>query len=162
MAGKTGGSLQTARDIMSSEVVTVAPGTQVAEAARIMLEQGVNGLPVVDEAGGLAGIICQSDLVVQQKRFPVPSFFTILDTMIPVRSPRDLEREVQKIAAVTVAEAMTREVETVAPDEAVSRVAELMVEKGYHTLPVVEGDRLVGVIGKADVLRMLLPAKDGG
>jgi CBS domain-containing protein len=149
--------LQTAQNIMSSEVLTVSPETQVAEAARIMLEKGVNGLPVVDSEGRLAGIICQSDLVVQQKRFPVPSFFTILDTLIPVRSPRDLEDEVQKIAAVTVAEAMTPKVETVAPDEAVSRVAELMVEKGYHTLPVVREGRLVGVIGKADVLRLLLP-----
>jgi CBS domain-containing protein len=149
--------LQTAQNIMSSEVLTVSPETQVAEAARIMLEEGVNGLPVVDSEGRLAGIICQSDLVVQQKRFPVPSFFTILDTLIPVRSPRDLEDEVQKIAAVTVAEAMTPKVETVAPDDPVSRVAELMVEKGYHTLPVVREGRLVGVIGKADVLRLLLP-----
>jgi len=145
-----------AKDIMSEELITVTPATPVIEAARILLEKRINGLPVLDEAGRLVGIICQSDLVAQQKRFPIPSVFNLLDGLIPISSPKGLEKEMQKIAASRVAEAMSSNPETVNPEASLEEIATLMVSKGFHTLPVVEGGKLVGIIGKEDVLRTLL------
>ncbi len=145
-----------AKDIMSEELITVTPATPVIEAARILLEKRINGLPVVDEAGRLVGIICQSDLVAQQKRFPIPSVFNLLDGLIPISSPKGLEKEMQKIAASRVAEAMSSNPETVNPESSLEEIATLMVSKGFHTLPVVERGKLVGIIGKEDVLRTLL------
>lgn len=145
-----------AKDIMSEELITVTPATPVIEAARILLEKRINGLPVVDEAGRLVGIICQSDLVAQQKRFPIPSVFNLLDGLIPISSPKGLEKEMQKIAASRVAEAMSPNPETVNPESSLEEIATLMVSKGFHTLPVVERGKLVGIIGKEDVLRTLL------
>jgi len=145
-----------AKDIMSEELITVTPATPVIEAARILLERRINGLPVLDEAGRLVGIICQSDLVAQQKRFPIPSVFNLLDGLIPISSPKGLEKEMQKIAASRVAEAMSSNPETVNPEASLEEIATLMVSKGFHTLPVVEGGKLVGIIGKEDVLRTLL------
>jgi len=145
-----------AKDIMSEELITVTPATPVIEAARILLERRINGLPVLDEAGRLVGIICQSDLVAQQKRFPIPSVFNLLDGLIPISSPKGLEKEMQKIAASRVAEAMSSNPETVNPEASLEEIATLMVSKGFHTLPVVERGKLVGIIGKEDVLRTLL------
>ena len=145
-----------AKDIMSEELITVTPATPVIEAARILLEKRINGLPVLDEAGRLVGIICQSDLVAQQKRFPIPSVFNLLDGLIPISSPKLLEKEMQKIAASRVAEAMSSNPETVNPETSLEEIATLMVSKGFHTLPVVERGKLVGIIGKEDVLRTLL------
>jgi len=145
-----------AKDIMSEELITVTPATPVIEAARILLEKRINGLPVVDEAGRLVGIICQSDLVAQQKRFPIPSVFNLLDGLIPISSPKGLDKEMQKIAASRVAEAMSPNPETVNPEASLEEIATLMVSKGFHTLPVVERGKLVGIIGKEDVLRTLL------
>lgn len=145
-----------AKDIMSEELITVTPATPVIEAARILLEKRINGLPVVNEAGRLVGIICQSDLVAQQKRFPIPSVFNLLDGLIPISSPKGLEKEMQKIAASRVAEAMSPNPETVNPESSLEEIATLMVSKGFHTLPVVERGKLVGIIGKEDVLRTLL------
>lgn len=145
-----------AKDIMATELVTVTPSTPVTEAARILLEKRVNGLPVVDEAGRLVGIICQSDLVAQQKRFPIPSVFNLLDGLIPIASPKTLEKEMQKIAATRVSEAMSANPATVSPQTSLEEIATLMVSKSFHTLPVVEGGKLVGIIGKEDVLRTLL------
>lgn len=145
-----------AKDIMATELITVSPGTPVVEAARLLLEKRINGLPVVDEAGQLVGIICQSDLVAQQKRFPLPSVFNLLDGLIPISSPKALEKEMQKIAASRVSEAMSPHPVTVSPQTSLEEIATLMVSKGFHTLPVIEGDRLVGIIGKEDVLRTLL------
>jgi len=145
-----------AKDIMSEELITVTPATPVIEAARILLDKRINGLPVLDEAGQLVGIICQSDLVAQQKRFPIPSVFNLLDGLIPISSPKLLEKEMQKIAASRVAEAMSSNPETVNPETSLEEIATLMVSKGFHTLPVVERGKLVGIIGKEDVLRTLL------
>jgi len=145
-----------AKDIMSEELISVTPATPVIEAARILLEKRINGLPVLDEAGRLVGIICQSDLVAQQKRFPIPSVFNLLDGLIPIGSPKVLEKEMQKIAASKVAEAMSPNPATVNPESSLEEIATLMVNKGFHTLPVVKEGKLVGIIGKEDVLRTLL------
>ncbi|MCF8051801.1 MAG: CBS domain-containing protein [Desulfobacterales bacterium] len=144
------------RDLMTVDVITFTPDTEISKAAKVLLENRINGAPVVDENRRLLGILCQSDLIAQQKRFPVPTLFTILDGYIPLSSTRQIEREVRKIAALTVSEAMTPDPVTVDPDTDLEKVAGLMVDKNLHTLPVVEGGRLVGIIGKEDVLKTLL------
>jgi CBS-domain-containing membrane protein len=146
----------TAKDIMKKDLVTVSPETHVTEAAKVLLEKHVNGLPVWDENGRLVGVLCQSDLVAQQMKMPVPSVFNLLDGLIPIGSPASLEKEVKKIAAIKVSEAMTTNPVTVSPETGLEEIATLMVSKKFHTLPVIEHGKLVGIIGKEDVLRTLI------
>lgn len=152
--------MSTVKNIMTTSVITVGPETEIVEAARLLLENHINGLPVVDTKGKLIGILCQSDLVVQQKKLPLPSFFTFLEGYIPLTSTKQIEKEVRKALATTVQDAMTPNPVTVSPDTEVAQVAELMVDKNFHTLPVVQEGRLVGIVGKEDVIRTLagLPA----
>ena len=145
-----------AKDIMTTDLVTLSPGTDVATAVKMLLERRINGAPVVDEEGRLVGILCQSDLVAQQKKMPVPTLFTLLDSYIQLGSSKQMEKQVRKIVALTVADAMTASPVTVHPDTDLETVAALMVDKNFHTLPVVDGEALVGIIGKEDVLRTLL------
>lgn len=148
-----------AKDIMTKDVVTVGPDTEVTEVARLLLARRFNGLPVVDERNNVVGIICQSDLIAQQKKLPVPSVFNLLDTFIPIISPGRIEREVEKIAAVKVAQAMTPDPTTVDPEATIEQIAAMMVNKSFHTIPVVEEGILVGIIGKEDVLRTIVPGR---
>lgn len=148
----------TARDIMTSRVITVSPETEITAAADLLLKNRINGVPVVDENGKLVGILCQSDLIAQQKNIPLPSLFTLLDGFMPLTSLKRLDKEVEKIAAITVAHAMTPDPVTVTPDTALAEVAALMVDKNLHSLPVVEQETLVGIVGKEDVLKTLIPA----
>jgi CBS-domain-containing membrane protein len=111
---------------------------------------------VVNRAGELVGILCQSDLIAQQKSIPIPSLFTLLDGYIPLTFLNRIDREVEKIAATKVDNAMTPDPVTVNSDTGIEKVAALMVEKNYHTLPVVDDGKLVGIVGKEDVLRTLL------
>jgi len=151
----------TVREIMTGEPITVPPEMEIAKAAKVLLEKRINGAPVVDASGKLVGIVCQSDLITQQKKFPIPTLFTLLDGLIPLGSTKNLDREVQKITATRVADAMTPDPVTVRPDMTLDEVATLMVDRKYHTLPVLDGGELVGVIGKEDVLRTLMsPAED--
>ncbi len=145
-----------AKDIMTREVITVSPDTEIAQTAKLLLTNRINGVPVINDAGELVGILCQSDLIIQQKNIPIPSLFTLLDGFIPLTSSKKLDKEVEKIAATKVADAMTPAPVTVNPDTGIEEVAALMVEKNYHTLPVVDADKLVGIVGKVDVLRTLI------
>ncbi len=145
------------KEIMTTDVISVTPQTEIVQAAKILLRERINGVPVVDEEGVLVGILCESDLIMQQKKFPVPSFFTLLDGVVPLTSMKRLEAEVQKMSAVIVADAMTPNPLTVTPETTVEEVATIMVGKKYNTLPVVEDGKLVGIVGKNDILKTLLP-----
>jgi len=85
----------------------------------------------------------------------VPTIFSLLEGYIQISS-RKIEKQVQKIAALTVAEAMTPDPVSVQPDTGINAVAALMVDNNFHTLPVVDGTKLVGIVGKEDVLRTLI------
>ena len=146
----------TAKDIMTREVITISPETEIAQAAQLLLTNRINGVPVVNDAGELVGILCQSDLIIQQKNIPIPSLFTLLDGFIPLTSSKKIDREVEKIAATKVEDAMTANPVTINSDTGIEEVAAFMVEKNYHTLPVVDGGKLVGIVGKEDVLRTLI------
>jgi CBS-domain-containing membrane protein len=145
-----------AKDIMTREVISVSPDTEIANAAKILLEKRINGLPVIDSSGRLVGILCQSDLVAQQKMIPIPSVFTLLESFIPLTSIKRIDKEVEKIAALTVKQAMTPKPVTVGPETDIEDVAKLMVDEKYHTLPVMAGGKVVGIIGKEDVLKTLV------
>ncbi len=145
-----------ARDIMSREVVTVHPDTEIVQAAHMMLDKHLGGLPVVDKEGHLKGIICQSDLMAQQRKIPLPSFFILLDSAIPLNSSQQIEHEIKKMAAIKVSDAMTPDPITVEPDTGLEDIATLMVKHNIHTIPVLERGWLIGIIGKEDILRTLM------
>jgi CBS domain-containing protein len=145
-----------ARDIMSTRLITLTPEIDFTSAAKILLDNHINGAPVLNEKDELVGLLCQSDLVAQQKQLPVPTLITLLDSYVRLTSAKQLEKQARKIAALTVGEAMTTNPVTVSSDTTIATVAALMVDNCMHTLPVVDEGKLVGIIGKEDVLRTLL------
>lgn len=145
----------TAKDIMEKNVISISPETEITKAVEILLNNHINGVPVVDSNGILQGILCQSDLIFQQKDIPIPPIFILLDGIIPLSSSKKFNEELQKMAAITVEQAMVKHPVSVLPDTPISEIASLMVEKHFHTIPVVEDNKLVGIIGKEDVLKVL-------
>jgi len=148
----------TVKDIMTTEVITLSPETDIVQAAQILLDNRINGAPVTDDQGRIIGILCQSDLVAQQKKIPLPNLFTLFDGYITLTSSKQLEKQVRKIAAWTVSDAMTPNPVTIQSDTSIETAAALMVDSKFHTLPVMEGGQMVGIIGKVDVLRTLVSA----
>ena len=155
-----GDAMLKVKDIMTKELITVSPETEIVHATKLLLENRINGVPVTDETGKLVGILCQSDLIAQQKKLPVPSFFAFLDGLITLTSMKQFEKQVQKIAAITVAQAMTPNPIAVQSDTGIEEVAALMVDNNFHTIPVVDEGELVGIVGKEDILRTLIPRSD--
>lgn len=145
-----------AADVMTRDVITVGPQTALRDLAKILSENRINGVPVVDEEGKVIGVVCESDLVKQNSPLHIPTMFVILDSIIPLDNPWRLQKEFKRIAATTVGEIYSHPAVTVSPDTDLSEVARIMSDEKYYTLPVVDGGKLVGVLGKADVIRSLM------
>jgi predicted transcriptional regulator len=141
------------RDIMTKDVITVREDTSLRELSEIILEKGINGAPVVDEDGKVIGVVCESDLIEKDRPLHIPTVFVILDSFIPLENPFRLEREFKRITATKVGDIYSAPAVTLGPDDDVSSAAEIMSERKYYTIPVVEDGELVGVLGKADILR---------
>lgn len=141
---------------MTRDLITVTPETTVKELAKILTEKNISGVPVVDGTGSLIGVVTESDLIFQNKKLHIPTAATILDAFIFLESPDRLEQEIKKIAGTSVADIFTSEVVTVSEDTPIEELATIMSEKKIHTLPVLKGDELTGIIGKKDIIRSFL------
>jgi CBS domain-containing protein len=144
-----------ARDIMTKEVITVSPETRVSDLAQTLAGKKLGGVPVVDAEGRLVGIVTQSDLVARIQELELPPALNILDFHLYLQIPSHLFRKVEKMLGTTVADIMSPNPLTVSPDTPVPRIAALMDQQKIHTLPVLEGGKIVGIIGKIDLIRAL-------
>ncbi|MDY0267971.1 CBS domain-containing protein [Trichloromonas sp.] len=145
----------TAKDIMTTDVHTVTAETEVDELARLFARHNVNALPVVDSEGHLEGVVTETDLVEQDKPLHIPTVVSIFDWVFYLESEKTFQDEVKKITARKVGEICSREVTTCAPDTPVADIAGLMVDRSVHLVPVVEGERLVGVVARFDIIRSM-------
>lgn len=148
--------MRTAGDIMSREVITVKKETTLKELARLFYENHINGVPVVDDDGSLIGIICESDLVRKNRKLHIPTVVAVFDAVFYLESSKKLEKEMAQISATTVEGLFVEDVITVAKNTPVDEIATIMTEKKAYTLPVMDGDRMVGIIGKGDLIRTLV------
>lgn len=155
--------MRTAQDIMTAPVITLSPTMEITLAAKTLMDNHISGAPVIDDEGNIVGVLTRDDLISQQKKIPLPSYFVVLDALIPLHSVGQVEKEMEKIAATTVEHAMTTIPIIVNPDTSIEDIASLMVDKKVHTIPVQSSaGELVGVIGKEDLLKTLFQEKDGG
>ena len=145
-----------ASDIMTTEVMTVKKETPLKELAEILYENRINGVPVVDDEGLLIGIICESDLIRKDKKLHIPTVVALFDAVFYLESSKNIEKEIKQISATTVSDLFTREVVTVDEKTAIDEIATIMTQKKIYTIPVMDGERLVGIVGKGDVIRTFI------
>lgn len=148
--------MQKARDIMTKEVITVDLKTTVPELASLLSKHSIGGTPVVDDSGLLLGVVTESDLIDQTKKIHIPTVITILDSVFYLENPDKMEKEVRKMAGSTVADIYTGDPLTVDEETPLDEIATIMAEQNVHTLPVMRGNTLVGVIGKRDIIKTLI------
>ena len=135
-------------DFMTRRVVTVTPDTSILAAAKLMLENHISGLPVVDTSAHVVGIISESDLLRDDGKGVDGSPW--LQMMV---GPDALSGEPAQLGARKVGDVMTRGPVTIAPNASIAQACRLMEQHGIKRLPVVENDTLVGLIARADLVR---------
>ena len=139
-----------AHQIMTRPVFTVSPEARIVEAANIMLQRHISGLPVVDAAGKLVGIVSESDLIrrpeigTQKKRSRWLGFLT---------GPGKLAEDFVQEQGRKVGEVMTNSPLTVDEETPLADIADLMEKNNIKRLPVMRGDTLVGIVSRANLLQ---------
>jgi CBS domain-containing protein len=134
---------------MTRDVVSVTSETPLKDVAAMLVERGISGLPVCDADGAVVGVLSEADLLVKQGGAPERSG-GLFAWLVETASAPDLA----KLRAHTAGEAMTAPAVTVETDSPVSEAARTMVSLGVNRLPVVEDGRLVGIVTRADLVRL--------
>lgn len=144
------------RDIMTTDPLTVTPEMTVTQAARLMVDNRIGALPVLDD-GKLIGIVTEGDLIMQDVKLEFPTYLHLLDgfIMYPPATAK-FESELRKAVAADVRAVMSDQPITVQADASVEDAATLLVEREVSRLPVLDGETLVGVVSKSDIVRSLL------
>ena len=149
----------TAKDLMTSTIIAVTRETTVRELAKTLSENRISGVPVLDGQGRIIGVVTENDLIDQNKKVHIPTVVAILDSFLFLESPEKMEKELKKMAGMTVGDIFAKEVIAVQQDTPLDELATLMAEKKVHTLPVLDNEELVGVIGKSDIIRTIAHGK---
>ncbi len=140
-------------DVMETDWPTLGPESTVEDAIKLFAEARVSGAPVVED-GRLVGIITEGDLIFQDAEIKAPGFLYILGGIVPLKDTEEYRREALKSAGVIVSDLMTTAPTTVSPEATLVEAATAMAERRRKILPVVDGDRLVGVITRMDILTL--------
>jgi CBS domain-containing protein len=144
-----------AKDIMSTQVITIGKDTTIEEIAHLLADNNISGVPVVEENGKVIGMVTQKDLLYKDVEPRFPAMVEILGGIIFLNGVRHYNEELRKMVATKAEDIMTRHVHMVRPDEKVERIAQLMVEEDINRVPVVEEGKLAGIISRADVIRYI-------
>jgi len=138
-----------ARDVMTTPVYTVRPETPVPEVACLLVERHISGAPVVDETGRLVGIVTEADLLPKEAG---PAGLPLTALLGP-EAPPEVREHLRRYRGRVAREVMTREVVTATEDTPVQQLAALMLRKQVNRIPIVRGERVVGIVTRNDVLR---------
>lgn len=133
-------------DLMTGEVVTVTPTTSLRDAAVLLTAKGISGMPVVNDANEVVGVLSEADIVVKAGGEVARN--RLLGWLLEA----DFGLE-DKIKAETVGDAMTAPAVSISPKRPVHEAARLMVSENVNRLPVVENGKLVGIVTRADIVR---------
>lgn len=145
------------REIMDTSPVAVAVDAPVDEVVNALRTHELPGLPVVDTDGRCVGIVTEADLVLPDDEgdLHIPHYINLFGGTVFLEPLGRFEERLRKAFASKAEDMMTRDPMTVAPDTTVRDAARIIHESGHNRLPVVEDERLVGVVTRVDVLGAL-------
>jgi CBS domain-containing protein len=148
----------TVGEIMEREPETVTPDTDVESVIRILRENELPGVPVVNDGGRCVGIVTETDLVLPDDDgdLHLPHYVNVFGGTVFIEPLKRFEDRLRKAFASKARDMMSEDPITVAPDTTVDEAARIIHDTGHNRLPVVEHGRLVGVVTRVDVLGALV------
>jgi CBS domain-containing protein len=159
---KRGRTMQ-AKDIMTTNVVSIGPAVGIRHAVAVMMQNNVSGLPVIDDEGRVCGMLTEGDLLLRREIRPQANQVRASCVL----SELDLERYISS-HGWSVRDVMSPDVIVACPDSEVSDIAESLQAHRIKRVPIVEDGRLVGIVSRRDILGMIvdapataLPREDG-
>ncbi|MDP6564156.1 MAG: CBS domain-containing protein [Alphaproteobacteria bacterium] len=148
-----------AKDIMTTEVVTVTPGSSVENVAQVLLDKNISGVPVTDDGGNIVGMVSEGDLL---RRVELGGEQRRSWWLSILSSPEEDAQAFVKSHGRIVADIMTKQLVSVDEDTSVAEVARLLEKNHIKRMPVMRGDSMVGIVSRANVLQALASHRDDG
>lgn len=140
----------TVGDVMTTSVVTVKASTPLKAVAEVLIERGISGVPVVDDAGSVVGVVSEADFLFKESG-PEAHRQSRLGRLLG--DSKATEARHQKLSATTAGEAMTSPPISVRPNQTLAEAARLMSGRSVNRLVVMDDARLAGIVSRADLVR---------
>ncbi|HWA47332.1 MAG TPA: CBS domain-containing protein [Dongiaceae bacterium] len=141
-----------ASDIMVSPVITVKPTTSIKDLAKLLLEHRISAAPVIDDAGKLVGIVSEGDLI---RRSEIGTEWRHSWWLSLISDDEALASDYIKSRGIKVADVMTRDVLTAAPDTPLHEIAKMMEKKAIKRVPIARDGQLVGIVSRANLVQAI-------
>jgi len=145
----------TAKDLMSRSVISISPEASLRELADLLVLNRINGVVVSNAPGGFLGVIGEHDLIHHEKPLHIPTVVSLFDAWLFLEPPSHLKKEIERIAATQVGDIYQHNPPTVSQETPIADLAGVFEKTGVDILPVLENGRLVGVIGRGDLVRAM-------
>ncbi|HMM19902.1 MAG TPA: CBS domain-containing protein [Selenomonadales bacterium] len=145
-----------AKDIMVQNVITVHRNATIKDIAKVLIDHGISGVPVVDDADALVGIVSEGDLLHKEANPRLPDYVNILGAVIYYNGVEHYREDFKKLMAGQAADIMTKKVVSVSEETDIMDIAQLMLERGIKRVPVVKDGKIIGIISRADIVKLLV------
>jgi len=142
-------------EIMTQPVITVKSDTTLEEVAKMMLDNNIGGLPVVDEDGGLIGIVTESDFSAKEHAIPFSRIYAP-QLFGKWMSTEGIEKAYEAARTIKVSGIMSTPVISVNEDDNMADAVKKMLEYRVHRVPVLRGGKPIGVLTRHDLLKMVV------
>ncbi len=152
-------------EIMTKNVITTNPYENIKNVIKILTENNISGIPVMDNENKLIGIICESDILKGLKTektsisLVFPSSHALGMTFEETRKTVDIKKALKELSDLKVEKIMTKNLITVNPKNTIEEVAIIMVKNNINRIPVIEDNKLVGIVTRGDIIRGLSKLK---
>jgi CBS domain-containing protein len=145
-----------AKDIMTSDVIVAKKDSRIQDIAKILLENRIGGVPVVDEDNKVIGIISETDIIKKESNIDTPTIITLLQGVIYFPDLKKVEKEILEVASYKVEDLMSTNVTKVNEEDSFEDVANLMIKKSINRVPVVDlNNKLKGIICRYDIIKSM-------
>lgn len=146
---------------MEKSFVTAAPDTSVFDLIDMMVEHNVAVIPIVRDDGSLAGIVTEADLVYKKVKPHMSHYSALLGENVYYNGMNEYEKGYQKKMACNAKELMTTDVVVASPKATVEQIAGIMVSEHLKLIPVIDDNRLVGLVTRRHILNELYKEYNG-
>lgn len=144
------------REIMKRDVITIRKDATIEEVAHTLVDNGITSIPVVDEENRVIGIISEKDLIYKDINPSMPANVEYLGGIIFLDGVDEYQQELKKLTATKVEQMMSMDVITVNEEDSINEAARILAHEHISSVPVVRGDKLVGIVSSTDIVRTLI------
>lgn len=142
-----------AKDVMTRDVISIQPHATVLQAARLMLQHHISGLPVIDKSGALVGVLSEGDFLRRRETATERRHSRWLEFLM---GPGRIAAEYTHSHGSKVSEVMTADVQTVSEDAPLEEIVELMEHHRIKRVPVLRGDIVVGIVTRSNLMHAMV------